>query len=99
MNPFNLAIVLSNSDPIEGAEEEKYFGAKYRIENLPERKISGFKFGNLRKNEFIPINTDIHVPETVKGVEPKKLSDSIFFLPNGQFKVCKGGIELTLESS
>jgi hypothetical protein len=31
LNPFNVIVVLSSAEEIEGAEQEKYLGGKYKI--------------------------------------------------------------------
>ena len=37
VNPFNVIIVFSSSNELENPILEKYLGAKYKVEKLPER--------------------------------------------------------------
>lgn len=38
INPFNVIIVYSHHDEIEGAITEKYLGGKYKVCELPNRQ-------------------------------------------------------------
>ena len=65
---------------------------------MPERKLSGIKFDKLPPNEFIPVNSHILVEEKQNPCEPEKIHN-LSLLQNGSFKVCKGGIKLSIATN
>lgn len=60
LNAFNLIVIFSNNEKIENAEVEKYLGAKYAIQPLPERVPSSLSFNKLNVNEYLPIDITVH---------------------------------------
>lgn len=95
LNPFNAIVVYSNSEELENAITEKYLGAKYLVESLPERRVYVNNFTSLIKNPFLPVDTHVK-PENQDKEIPRKISENIVFLKDNSFKVCKGGVKITL---
>jgi hypothetical protein len=49
----------------------------------------------LVKNPFLPVDTHVK-PENQDKETPRKISENILFLKDNSFKVCKGGVKITL---
>ncbi len=52
-------------------------------------------FKSLIKNPFLPVDTDVKADNGDKET-PRKITDNIVFLKDNHFKVCKGGVRITL---
>ena len=99
VNPFNVIIVFSSSNELENPILEKYLGAKYKVEKLPERKHCGIEFHPLIPNPFIPITTNIFAKAPESSIlSPIKLRENVEFLLDDSFRVCKGGIEICIKN-
>lgn len=69
-------------------------GAKYTVNELPQRKNIGVNFHPLEKNPFLPLSTTV-VPQNDQKA-PKKIKNNAYFLKDNQFNVCKGGVRLVV---
>lgn len=52
-------------------------------------------FKSLAKNPFLPLDTAVKAENSDKE-KPRKIAENIVFLKDNKFKVCKGGVKITL---
>jgi hypothetical protein len=95
LNPFNCILVYSSSDELQNSITEKYLGGKYIVDQLPERRVVVGNFESLVKNPFLPVDTKVKEVNADKET-PRKIAENVLFLKDNNFKVCKGGIRVTL---
>lgn len=82
-------MVYSCSDELADPITEKHLGGKFVVKDLPKRKIIQSKFDDLVKNPFFPLKTDL-----VEGKVTTPIKNGNVWFVQGDFGVCKGGIEL-----
>lgn len=100
LTPLRSIVALSSNAPVENAIVEEYLGANYRVDPLPKLTKEPFPKLVIPPNKFLPVNTKVlPVDPSTSPTHPKKLQSNVVFLPDLQFRSCKGGISIHVYSN